>query len=50
MASENIYDFEPVGNAMFNCPVCKLTIKDAVEVECPESHVFCKECLDRWKR
>lgn len=43
------YDFEVIGDIGkdFECPICLLLIKEAVELPC--AHVFCKLCLENWQ-
>eukprot|EP00741_Cyanophora_paradoxa_P017789 tig00021017_g17181.t1 len=33
---------------LFECGICMQIFRDPTEVNCPEGHVFCKECIDRW--
>jgi len=45
------WDFELTNNHLsvsFQCSICTLLSRDAVEIEC--KHAFCLVCLDGWEK
>ncbi|XP_067118252.1 LOW QUALITY PROTEIN: TNF receptor-associated factor 6-like [Centruroides vittatus] len=40
------YEFVPILDLKFECPICYMCLRDAVQTEC--GHLFCEDCILHW--